>query len=63
MENKHEEYDYALEQYADQQLQFVFQDIEEELDNIEQLVNSDSSKILLLWVRDSIRRVLDDYKQ
>lgn len=63
MENKHEEYDYALEQYAEQQLQFVFQDIEEELDNIEQLVNSDSSKILLLWVRDSIRRVLDDYKQ
>lgn len=63
MENKHEEYDDALQQYADQQLQFVFQDIEEELDNIEQLVDTESSKILLLWVRDSIRRVLDDYKQ
>lgn len=63
MENKHEEYDDALQQYADQQLQFVFQDIEEELDNIEQLVDTESSKVLLLWVRDSIRRVLDDYKQ
>lgn len=62
MDNKHQEYDDALQDFAEQQLNYVFRDIEEELDNIEKLVDTESSKILLLWVRDSINRVLDNYK-
>jgi MinD-like ATPase involved in chromosome partitioning or flagellar assembly len=63
MENKHQEYTDAVEQYAEQQLDYVLLDIEEELDNIETLVQTESSKILLVWVRDSITRVIKNYKR
>jgi hypothetical protein len=49
-------------EYADEQLNYIMIDIDEELDNISQLVEGESSKILLLWVRDSINRILDNYK-
>jgi hypothetical protein len=62
MEQKHREYDDALIDYSEQQLHYISLDIEEELNNIEKLVDNESSKILLLWVRDSINRVLDNYK-
>jgi molecular chaperone GrpE (heat shock protein) len=62
MDNNHEEYNQALEDYAKQRLEYVFLDISEELDNIERTLETEASKILLNWVRDSILRVSDNYK-
>jgi glutaredoxin-related protein len=59
---KHEEYNQALEDYAQQRVDYVFIDIYEELDNIERTLETEASKILLNWVRDSILRVSDNYK-
>lgn len=59
---KHEEYNQALEDYAQERINYVFIDIYEELDNIERILETEASKILLNWVRDSILRVSDNYK-
>lgn len=59
---KHEEYNRALEDYSNEKIEYIFIDISEELDNIERTLESESSKILLNWVRDSIMRVSDNYK-
>lgn len=59
---KHEEYNQALEDYAQERINYVFIDINEELDNIERILETEASKILLNWVRDSIMRVSDNYK-
>ena len=62
MDNNHEEYNQALEDYAKRRIEYVFLDISEELDNIERTLETEASKILLNWVRDSILRVSDNYK-
>jgi hypothetical protein len=59
---KHEEYTEALMEQCEQKIHYIFLDIEDELDNIEQELETEASKILLSWVRDSIRRVSDNYK-
>jgi hypothetical protein len=59
---KHEEYNQALEDYAQERINYVFIDIYEELDNIDRTLETEASKILLNWVRDSILRVSDNYK-
>jgi glutaredoxin-related protein len=62
MSGNHAEYNQALEDYAKERVDYVFLDIHEELDNIERTLETESSKILLNWVRDSILRVSDNYK-
>lgn len=63
MSNKHEAYDTALEKYADEKISYIFLDIHDELDNIDSTLESESSKILLNWIRDTISRVAESYKQ
>jgi hypothetical protein len=60
--DKHEEYNQALEDYAQERINYVFIDINEELDNIGRTLETEASKILLNWVKDSIMRVSDNYK-
>jgi glutaredoxin-related protein len=62
MSDNHAEYNQALEDYAKERVDYVFLDIHEELDNIERTLETESSKILLNWVRDSILRVSDNNK-
>ena len=63
MSNKHEAYDIVVEKYADEKISYIFLDIHEELDNIGRTLESESSKILLNWVRDAMTRVAESYKQ
>ena len=63
MSDKHEAYDIALEKYADEKITYIFLDIHEELDNIDRTLESESSKILLNWIRDAMLRVAESYKQ
>lgn len=63
MSNKHEAYDTSLEKYADEKISYIFLDIHDELDNIDSTLESESSKILLNWIRDTISRVAESYKQ
>lgn len=62
MSDKHEAYDEELQEYAQNKLNYAFLDIFEELDNIERTLETEASKILLNWIRDSILRVQDNYK-
>jgi hypothetical protein len=59
---KHEEYQKALDDYANEKITYLFIDLHEELDNIEQNLDTEASKILLCWIRDAIDRVSDTYK-
>lgn len=59
---KNGEYVEAINEQCEQKIHYIFLDIDEELDNIEQELDTEASKILLRWVRDSIRRVSDNYK-
>lgn len=62
MSDKHKAYDEELQEYAQNKLNYAFLDICEELDNIERTLETEASKILLNWIRDSILRVQDNYK-
>lgn len=59
---KHEEYNETLVEQCEQTIHNIFFDIEGELTLIGNELNTESSKILLSWVRDSIRRVAETYK-
>jgi hypothetical protein len=59
---KHEEYTETILENCEHKIHYIFLDIEEELDNIEEELDTEASKILLSWVRDSIRRVAENYK-
>jgi hypothetical protein len=64
MSEKHNEYKETLEQYAESRISNAFLDIDEELDHIESLVDTDpSQKILLIWIRDAIERIADNYRK
>jgi hypothetical protein len=64
MEDKHESYGKALEAYTENKIDFIFQDIHEELDNIERVVDENEyGKLLLNWVRDAIIRVSENYER
>lgn len=57
---KHDEYYEELER----RIQYFITDVDEELDNIERLVAQNESAIVLLhWVRDTIRRVAENYER
>lgn len=62
MGEKHQEYSDSLEEYASRKLEYAFLDLHEELDNIERTLETESSKILLNWVRDCVERVSETYK-
>jgi glutaredoxin-related protein len=63
MTEKNQDYHEALEDYASQKIDYVFLDISEELDNIERTLETESSKILINWVRDAVMRVAENYKR
>lgn len=63
MQNKHNEYDESIEEYTSRQIEYIFADIHEELDNIDRTLDTEASKILLNWVRDSIQRVSENYQR
>ena len=63
MTEKNQPYEAALEDYASQKIDYVFLDISEELDNIERTLETESSKILINWVRDAVMRVAENYKR
>lgn len=64
MSEKHDEYKETLDQYAESRISNAFLDIDEELDHIESLVEGDpSQKILLIWIRDAIERIADNYRK
>lgn len=56
---KNDEYNSAIDEEVMQRVHFIFTDILEELDNIERHLDTESSKILMHWVRDAILRVQD----
>lgn len=60
---KHNEYDDSIDEYTLSQIEYIFVDIHEELDNIEKTLDTEASKILLHWVRDSIQRVSENYQR
>lgn len=60
--SKHEEYNQALEDYAQERINYVFLDIHEDLDNIEATLDTEASKMLLHWVRDNITKISEHYK-
>lgn len=60
--DKHQEYEKAIHDYAQERINYVFLDIHEELDNIERTLDTEASKILMSWIRDSILRVSEQYK-
>ena len=62
MAERHEDYQGALDDYAGNKIDYVFIDIAEELDNIEQTLETEASKILLNWVRDAVLRVAETYR-
>ena len=59
---KHEEYSETLTEQCEQKIHYIFLDIDEELNNIEEELDTEASKILLSWIRDSIQRVSENYK-
>jgi c-di-AMP phosphodiesterase-like protein len=59
---KHEEYSETLTEQCEQKIHYIFLDIEDELDNIEEELDTESSKILMSWVRNSIQRIAENYK-
>lgn len=59
---KHEEYSETLTEQCEQKIHYIFLDIEDELDNIEEELDTESSKILMSWVRNSIHRIAENYK-
>lgn len=63
MADKHNEYDESIEEYTARQIEYLFVDIHEELDNIERTLDTEASKILLNWIRDSIQRVSENYQR
>jgi hypothetical protein len=64
MSEKHNEYKETLEQYAESRISNAFLDIDEELEHIESLIDCDpSQKILLIWIRDAIERIADNYRK
>lgn len=63
MSEKHDEYRDAIDEITENEINYIFIDIDSELDNIESHLDTDSSKILLKWVRDSIDRVAANYKK
>jgi hypothetical protein len=60
--SKHEEYTETLVEQCEQKIHYIFLDIDEELDNIEENLEAEASKILMCWVRDAIHRVSENYK-
>jgi hypothetical protein len=60
--SKHEEYNQALEDYAQERIDYVFLDIHEELDNIEKTLDTEASKMLIHWVRDNITKISEHHK-
>jgi|APGre2960657373_1045057.scaffolds.fasta_scaffold224395_2 hypothetical protein len=60
--SKHEEYNQALEDYAQERIDYVFLDIHEELDNIEKTLDTEASKMLINWVRDNITKISEHHK-
>lgn len=59
--NNHDEYYDTLEDNTD--INFFITDIHEELDNLEKLVNqNETAKMMVIWIRDTIRRVAENYK-
>jgi hypothetical protein len=63
MSEKNEEYVESLSAYRDEQIEWFTVDILEEIDDIERTLDTESSKMLLNWVRDKILRVRDEYKE
>ena len=64
MNEKHHEHEEALEEYAQRKLDAAFMDLHDELDRIEAAVeNSESSQILLKWVRDSVGRIAESSRE
>lgn len=59
---KHEEYAETLNEHCEQKIHYIFLDIDDELDNIEENLETEASKILMSWVRDAIQRVSENYK-
>jgi len=59
---KHKEYTEALMEQCEQKIHYIFLDIEDELNNIEEELDTEASKILLSWIRNSIQRVSENYK-
>jgi len=49
--SKHEEYNQALEDYA-----------QERIDNIEKTLDTEASKMLIHWVRDNITKISEHHK-
>jgi hypothetical protein len=60
--SKHEEYTETLTEQCEQKIHYIFLDIEDELDTIEENLETEASKLLLNWVRDAINRVAENYK-
>ena len=59
--NNHDEYYDTLEDNTD--INFFITDIHEELDNLERLVDqNETAKVMVIWIRDTIRRVAENYK-
>ena len=55
------EYSDALDQHADEQREWFVRDIFERLDSIEKNLETEASRILMQWVRDSIIGVKETY--
>jgi len=63
MDDKFQEHEEALEEFAQRKLDGAFMDLHEELERIEAQVDSEASRILMRWVRDAVLRVAESARE
>lgn len=61
MTKNYDEYRESIEDDMNDRVYGIFTDIDEELQNIERYMETESSRILLSWVKDTILRMREDY--
>jgi hypothetical protein len=61
MAGRNQEYEDTVDEQGSARLEYFVVELQTELDSIERTLDSESSKMLLNWVRDKIRTLHADF--
>ena len=61
MSDRNHEFEEVLDSGMNNQITYFVSELNEELDDIARTLDTESSKILLNWVRDKIRILAEDF--
>lgn len=60
---KNDDYKDSIDEAVENTLDFVLMDIMDSLEKIEEKVETESNRILLMWVQDIVSRTVKNYKR